>query len=77
MRLPMRASWRLAGVLAAAGVTTGCVHVKTDPIEVKPIHVTVDVNVRVERALEDFFGDLDQQSRTLRTPPAAQSSSRP
>lgn len=42
-----------------------CVHVKTDPIEVKPIHITVDVNVKVERALEDFFGDLDKQSATL------------
>jgi hypothetical protein len=75
MRLPMRASWRLAGVLAIASAGAGCVHVKTAPIEVRPIHVTVDVNVRVERALEDFFGDLDQQSRTLRTPAPAQPSS--
>ena len=36
----------------------GCVSVK--PIEVKPIHVTVDVNVKVDRALDDFFGDLDK-----------------
>lgn len=75
MRLPMRAAWRLVGVLAMAGAVAGCVHVKTAPIEVRPIHVTVDVNVRVERALEDFFGDLDQQSRTLRTPASAQPSS--
>ncbi len=45
----------------------GCVHVKTDPIEVKPIHITVDVNVRVEKALDDFFGDLDKKSSTLET----------
>ena len=44
---------------------TGCVNVKTAPIEVKPIHITVDVNVRVEKALDDFFGDLDKQSATL------------
>ncbi len=43
----------------------GCVNVKTAPIEVKPIHITVDVNVRVERALDDFFGDLDKQSVTI------------
>lgn len=44
---------------------TGCVSVKTEPIEVKPIHITVDVNVRVEKALDDFFGDLDKQSATI------------
>ena len=25
------------------------------PIEVKPIHITVDVNVRIDRQLDDFF----------------------
>ena len=34
----------------------------------KPIHITVDVNVRVERALEDFFGDLDAKSKSLTAP---------
>jgi len=43
----------------------GCLNVKTAPIEVKPIHITVDVNVKVERALEDFFGDLDKKSATI------------
>jgi hypothetical protein len=46
----------------------GCLNVKTAPIEVKPIHITVDVNVKVERALEDFFGDLDKKSSTIETP---------
>jgi len=46
----------------------GCVNVKTQPIEVKPIHITVDVNVKVDRALDDFFGDLDRKSSTLETP---------
>jgi len=44
---------------------TACVNVKTAPIEVKPIHITVDVNVRVEKALDDFFGDLDKKSTTI------------
>lgn len=52
----------------AAGFATGCVSVRTEPIEVKPIHITVDVNVKVERALEDFFGDLDAQSKSLAAP---------
>jgi hypothetical protein len=46
----------------------GCLSVRTEPIEVKPIHVTVDVNVKVDRALEDFFGDLDQKSTTITAP---------
>lgn len=46
----------------------GCVNVKTAPIEVKPIHITVDVNVKVDRALEDFFGELDSKSATLENP---------
>ncbi len=50
--------------LAAAGFA-GCVYTTVD---VKPIHITVDVNVRVEKALEDFFGDLDAKSSTLQTP---------
>jgi hypothetical protein len=41
--------------------------VSTAPIEVKPIHITVDVNVKVDRALDDFFGDLDRKSTTLKT----------
>ncbi|MFM8338066.1 MAG: hypothetical protein ACKODK_21125 [Opitutaceae bacterium] len=40
----------------------GCLSVKTDPIEVKPIHITVDVNVKVDKALKDFFGDIDRKS---------------
>jgi hypothetical protein len=43
----------------------GCLSVRTEPIEVKPIHITVDVNVRVEKALDDFFGDLDKKSATI------------
>ena len=46
---------------------TACINVKTAPIEVKPIHITVDVNVKVEKELENFFGDLDKQSTTLTT----------
>ncbi len=37
-------------------------------VEVKPIHVTVDVNVKVDRALDDFFGDLDKKSATIEAP---------
>jgi len=34
--------------------------VKVEPVEVKPIHITIDVNVRVDRALDDFFEEIDE-----------------
>ena len=34
-------------------------------IEVAPMHITIDVNVRVDKALDDFFGDLDQSAEQL------------
>jgi len=33
--------------------------VEVKPVEIKPIHITIDVNVRVEKALDDFFDDLE------------------
>jgi hypothetical protein len=62
--MPMNLSPRaLAAALLLLGA--GCLHVKTDPVDV---HMTVDVNVRVDRALGDFFGDLDRRSSTIETP---------
>jgi len=50
----------LASILLA-----GCIHVSMDPIKV---HAVVDVNVKVDRALVDFFGDLDQKSTVIEAP---------
>ena len=59
----------LIGLLSALSLNIcGCLSVSTKPIEVKPIHITVDVNVKVDRALDDFFGDLDKKSTTLNVP---------
>jgi len=44
-------------VLAATGCTQHKVEVA--PVEIKPIHITIDVNVKVDRALDNFFGDID------------------
>lgn len=35
-------------------------------IEVAPMHITIDVNVKVDKALDDFFGDLDEAENELR-----------
>lgn len=31
------------------------------PLEIKPIHITIDINIKVDRALDDFFDDIDKQ----------------
>lgn len=36
------------------------------PVEIKPIHITIDVNVKVDKALDDFFGDIDQTAKTIK-----------
>jgi hypothetical protein len=53
---------RLLVLLPLAVALGGCLNVKTQPIEVKPIHITVDVNVKVDKALDDFFGDIDKKA---------------
>jgi len=53
----------LGGCLAAGLLlTTACTRheVEVKPVEIKPIHITIDVNVKVDRALDDFFSDLDK-----------------
>jgi hypothetical protein len=44
-------------ILAAAGCTQHKVEIA--PVEIKPIHITIDVNVKVDRALDNFFEDID------------------
>jgi hypothetical protein len=57
---------RILPALLLVGIaSSGCIHV--DPIQV---HVTVDVNVKIDKALDDFFGDLDKKSATVATPTA-------
>ena len=44
-------------ILAVTGILAACVShsVEVEPVEIKPIHVTMDINLRVERELTDFF----------------------
>ena len=53
-------------ILAAAAILLGlgasaCIKTESEikPIEIKPVHITLDINIRIEKALDDFFGDLD------------------
>ena len=41
--------------------------INVEPVEIKPIHITIDVNVRIEKALDDFFSDIDQEEKKIET----------
>ncbi len=38
--------------------------VEVKPVEIKPIHITIDINVKIDKELDDFFGDLDETQTT-------------
>ena len=40
--------------------------VEVKPVEIKPIHITIDVNVKVDRALDNFFGDIDETAEEIK-----------
>ena len=60
----MRASV-LKGLLAVslAGLAAGCLSIKTEH-EIKPIHITMDINLKVDRELDQFFGEIDEANGT-------------
>jgi hypothetical protein len=37
------------------------------PVEIKPIHITIDINLKVDRALDNYFGDLDKMQKNDKT----------
>jgi hypothetical protein len=57
-------------LLAVSGCTKHEVEtrskVEVAPVEVKPIHITIDVNIRVDRALDDFFSDIDETAKEIK-----------
>ena len=60
-------------ILAILFCVQGCQtshEVKVAPVEVKPIHITIDVNVKVDKALDDFFGDLDEAEEKINPTPS-------
>jgi len=55
----------LLPLLALLAITLGsCISVKTEH-EVKPIEINVNVHVKVEKELDNFFNDLDSQAADL------------
>jgi hypothetical protein len=55
----------MAGIILL--VALGCTRHKVEvaPVEIKPIHITIDVNVKVDKALDDFFSDVDDTEENI------------
>ena len=57
-------------LLTAFGCTKHTIETRSQvevaPVEVKPIHITIDVNIRVDRALDDFFSDIDESAKEIK-----------
>lgn len=62
MRIPLIV---LAMMLLLQSACSTRHEVQMAPVEVKPIHITIDVNVRVQKDLEDFFSDIDKADQKL------------
>jgi hypothetical protein len=45
----------LAPLLLAAG----CIKIKHE-MTIQPVHITVDVRIKIDRELENFFSDIDK-----------------
>ena len=76
----MNGSFRVWTVKAAAPASLAllflpsCATVHVDPIEVKPIHIVHDINIRVDRQLDDFFAFQEKMAASTQpsaTQPAA------
>lgn len=44
----------------------GCKTEHKVEVDVKPMQITIDVNIRIDRQLEDFFGNLDEAAKSIR-----------
>jgi hypothetical protein len=50
----------VAGLILVIGPVACSPRVRVDPIEVKPIHIVHDINIRVDRQLDEFFAFQEQ-----------------
>jgi hypothetical protein len=55
----------IGGILLS--VFSACTQHKIEvaPVEIKPIHITIDINVKIDKALDDFFGDIDETADSI------------
>ena len=65
----MRKTLLVAVFTSIAALGQGCFHssheVEVKPLEIKPMHVTIDLNVKVDKNLAEFFGDIDKKAEEI------------
>ena len=57
--------WLLVAVVAVLWAAHGCAvshDVKVEPIEIKPIHITMDINIKVDREVDAFFDEVEKKA---------------
>ncbi len=71
LKKPKERTSRVARVFVVLGAcaAAGACHVTVDPIRVEPIHLTLDITLRVDRELDRFF-DFEDQAPLPETAPA-------
>ena len=45
----------ISAVCLMVGLSAGCMRFRVDPIKVEPIHITMDINIKVDKQLDNFF----------------------
>jgi len=61
----MRRTVLLIFMLALLMPLAGCLRVRTHHT-IDPIEINVNVKIEIQRELENYFGDIDAQSATMR-----------
>ena len=61
-------------ILPTMAAMPGCIRTTH---KIKPIHITMDINLKVDRALDDFFGDIDSAPSTPQAPKAKDETAAP
>ncbi len=57
--------WLLVAVVSSLCAVLGCEvkhDVKVEPVEIKPIHITMDINIKVDREVDAFFTDVEKKA---------------
>jgi len=63
--------WLLVAIVAAMWAIQGCEvrhDVKVEPIEIKPIHITMDINIKVDREVDAFFDEVEKKAAQKSAP---------
>jgi hypothetical protein len=64
----------LAAALGALIMLGGCTHrVQLEPIQIEPIYITLDINLKIDRELDSFF-DFEEQTPPTAEPGSAETS---